>query len=199
MKEIVEVPDFAPDFLAVRKAVVNGQFSTHIGPDGAKYTGISTFPVPHWYDRISESIGIKIHPRLSCFRLNLTGELPHSWVHSDDICARYASVLYMNLPEQCHGGTAFWRHRDRNIDRLPAKEALTNQGINADEFYRTMDREWKELRWWALQHFVPMRSNTFITYPTCLFHSRYPFAGFGSGPQDGRLIWICFYDIEATA
>lgn len=188
---MLQFENFAQDIEQVRTAVVNGGFSTQQGPDGALYTGISLHPVPHWYERIAELIGAPITPRLSCFRLNLAGELPHSWVHSDDICATYASVLYCNLPEQCKGGTAFWRHKTRDLDHLPTRTEL---GIGADEFYRTMDREWKELEHWQQIGFVPMKFNRFITYPTCMFHSRFPFEGFGTGPKDGRLIWICFFD-----
>jgi hypothetical protein len=79
--------------------------------------------------RIAELIGEPITPKLSCFRLNLAGELPHSWVHSDDICAEFASVLYLNLPEQCKGGTAFWAH-DEWGDHLLSDEELKARGID---------------------------------------------------------------------
>lgn len=191
---MIQVEYFAPDAQQVRDAVIAGGFTTETGPDGAKYTGISKYPVPHWYDRIAEALKCKIVPKLSCFRLNLAGEFPHSWVHSDDICATYASVLYLNRPGQCMGGTAFWKHAARGLDRLPTKEELIAQGENPDKFYWEMTKEWKELHWWEPIDFIPMRWNRFITYPTCLFHSRYPFDAFGSNPSNGRLIWICFYD-----
>jgi uncharacterized protein DUF6445 len=190
--------NFAADAATVRLDVINGKFETHKGPDGADYTGISLYSVPHWYEQIAFRLGKRIQPKLSCFRLNLAGELPHSWVHSDDICARYASVLYLNAPEQCKGGTAFWKHKTRGIDRLPSKAELTAQGEDADAFYKTMDREWKELQHWERTEFVSMRFNRFITYPTCFFHSRFPFEAFGTGPKDGRLIWICFYDVVSA-
>jgi hypothetical protein len=199
MTPILQCDGFAADAADVREAVIGGGFTTQTGPDGAIYTGISLYPVPHWYQRIAALVGKKIKPGISCFRMNLAGELPHSWVHSDDICAKFASVLYLNPPDQCRGGTAFWRHKTRCIDRLPSKESLRAQGVDADEFYRTMDREWKELGHWEQVRLVPMEFNRFITYPTSLFHSRFPFEGFGSGPQDGRLIWICFYDVEDAA
>jgi len=59
-----------------------------------------------------------------------------------------------------------------------------------------MNREWKDLTFWEQYHLVPMKFNRFATYPTCLFHSRWPFEAFGKGPEDGRLIWVCFYDVE---
>ena len=196
---VKQFEDFTSDAAEVRAAVIAGGFSTQQGPDGAMYTGISQHAVPHWFTKISKLIGKEITPRLSCFRLNLAGELPHSWVHSDDICATHASVLYLNLPNQCTGGTAFWRHKSRGIDRLPSKAELTARGEDADKFYRSMEQEWKSLEHWELVDLVPMRFNRFATYPTSLFHSRFPFEAFGQGPEDGRLIWICFYDIEENA
>jgi hypothetical protein len=70
--------DFAPDALEVRNAVIAGGFRDEKGPDGAIYTGISQYPVNHWFDRLSHLLGKTITPRLSAFRLNLKGELPHS-------------------------------------------------------------------------------------------------------------------------
>jgi Family of unknown function (DUF6445) len=178
--------NFAPDLAAVRKAVIDGPFVTREGPDGGTYTGISTYPVDHWFERVSHIAGCKITPKLSCFRLNLKGELPHSWVHSDEICADFASVLYLNLPDQCKGGTAFWKHVPSGMGRL-----LFNQ---TPEFYAQMTKDWKDLSLWRQTSLVPMRWNRFVTYPTSWFHSRWPHEAFGSSPEDGRLIWICFYD-----
>lgn len=197
MKEILHCDHFADDAEAVRAAVIAGTFSTHKGPDGADYTGISEYQVPHWPARIAQLLGATIVPRLSCFRLNLAGELPHSWVHSDDICAKYASVLYLNPDDQCKGGTAFWRHADLGIDRLPSRRSLERFSVDGETFYKKMEDDWKILDLWKQVEFVPMKFNRFITYPTCLFHSRYPHEAFGKEPKDGRLIWICFYDIAS--
>src|SRR6266550_3208852 len=199
MKELLQFDDFAADISSVRRAVIKSDFSTQQGPDGAPYTGISQYAVPQWFERIAELRGRAIEPKISCFRLNLAGELPHSWVHSDDICAKYASVLYLNPAEQAKGGTAFWRHTALGLDRLPSKEELTGRGANAEWFYSMMSREWKVLDWWEQIWFVEMKWNRFITYPTNLFHSRYPFEAFGKSPSDGRLIWICFYDLAGKS
>lgn len=199
MSEVLCFDDFATDAKEIRQQVIDGGFTSEAGPDGAVYTGISKLQAPQWFERIAESIGRRIIPRLSCFRLNLAGENPHSWVHSDDICAKYASVLYLNLPEQCKGGTAFWKHEALGIDRLPPKEGLASQGINPDAFYKLVEREWKDLTFWKQVGLMEMRFNRFITYPTCLFHSRFPFEAFGNDAKDGRLIWVCFYDIEENS
>ena len=112
-----------------------------------------------------------------------------------EICADYASVLYLNSPDQCQGGTAFWRHRHLGIDGLPNREDLAKHSVDSDDFYKQIEHDWKVKELWEQTDFVPMKWNRFITYPTSFFHSRFPFEAFGSGPKDGRLIWICFYDI----
>lgn len=195
MRDVLQFDDFAPDAKEIRDAIIAGEFSMYGHADGAQYR-IGSYPVDHWMDHISKLVGGRVVNRLSGFRLDLAGELPKSWVHSDGMCAEYASVLYLNLPEQCAGGTAFWRHTALNVDRLQPKEELTKQGIHADWYYRMMEREWKDLTFWEQIGMAEMKFNRFVTYPTSLFHSRFPFEAFGSGPQDGRLVWVCFYDIE---
>lgn len=190
---LLQIDDFAPDVLDVRRQVIESEFTTEKGPDGCTYTGINKLQVPHWFELVSQAIEKPVIPRLSFFRLNLEGELPHSWVHSDDICARYAGLLYLNLPKQCRGGTAFWRHTGLFIDSMPPVKDMEDG--NPEWFCSMMNREWKDLRFWEQSGFVEMAFNRFLSYPTSRFHSRYPFEGFGKTPADGRLVWVCFYDI----
>lgn len=192
---LLQIDNFAPDIAQVREAVVSGEFSTETGPDGCTYTGISKLQVPHWFELISAAIEHPVIPRLSFFRMNVTGEVPHSWVHSDDICAKFAAVVYMNLPHQCQGGTAFWRHTGLRMESMPSVDEMRETGTHVEWFLSMMNREWKDLTFWEQHGFVGMRFNRFITYPTSQFHSRYPFEGFGSTPQDARLVWSCFYDL----
>jgi hypothetical protein len=194
MLNLIQCDDFIPNAYEIREQVIQREFKTEKGPDGANYSNVQLVEVPELIDRISLVLGGKIIPRLSGFRLNLAGELPHSWVHSDEICAGWASVLYLNPPSQCQGGTAFWKHRGLNIDHSPTPEAITSNGFDVEWFQQMLSREWKELDYWEQAGFVTMKFNRFITYPTSMFHSRYPFEGFGTSPADGRLVWVCFYD-----
>lgn len=192
---LMQFDDFADDAEAVRAAVIEGGFATETGPDGLPYRGISKHAVPQWFDLIGKAIGRSVIPRLSYFRLNLKGELPHSWVHSDEICANWACVLYLTEPAKCYGGTAFWKHTALGIDSMPLSEEVIEQGIDPHWFAAMMSREWKDLGFWEQAGFVAMKWNRFICYPTRLFHSRYPFEGFGETAQDGRLVWAGFFDL----
>lgn len=191
---LLQYDDFAPDAAKVREVVINGGFKEERGPDGLRYTGISRQQVPHWRNLLEEVLGHRIDVKMAFFRLNLAGELPHSWVHSDEVCqSEYAGVLYLNTPEQCRGGTAFWKHRELGIDRLPAPDELEAEGLDPAKWYALMNEHWRELGRWEQVSLVGMRFNRLITYPVNRFHSRYPFEGFGQGPQDGRLVWVVFY------
>lgn len=193
---LLQFDDFAPDAFAVRQAVLAGGFTTEKGPDGFDYTGISRYEVPHWGEALAQAMGHKIEVKMAFFRLNVAGELPHSWVHSDGICASHGGVLYLNLQHQCRGGTAFWKHGPLQLDALPPVDELEGRGMSAEWFYKMVNREWHDLTYWEQVGFVGMKWNRFITYPTSMFHSRYPFEGFGETPEESRLVWTVFYDLH---
>ena len=48
---------------------------------------------------------------------------------------------------------------------------------------------------WEIETKVGMQFNRFITYPTRMFHSRYPNHIDAEKKEDGRLVWACFYDL----
>lgn len=196
MKHILSVFDnFSPNLLKFRQQVLGAGFGTQKGPDGADYTGICKVDDKELSDGIGQAIHHQIVPKLSCFRLNVEGDKLHSFIHSDDICAQYASVLYMNLPGTEQGGTAFWKHTGLNIDAMPSAQDIQACAYRPDWFCGMMQKEWNDLSYWQQAGFVGMKWNRLLVYPTSMFHSRYPFEPFGTTPQDGRLIWVCFFDI----
>lgn len=128
----------------------------------------------------------------SAFRLGTVGTVMNSYVHADDIHAQFAGVLYLNLPENTRGGTAFWRHMVTGLERMPNKTQRETSGIPTEEEWR---EEWKDKSAWEMHTLAGAAFNRFIYYPTDYFHSRYPFEGFGFTPENGRLVWIVFFDV----
>jgi hypothetical protein len=181
--------------MEIRKEVIATGFSEEKGPDGCIYTGICKNRYPEIFEAIAKALAHPIAVGLSCFRLNMNGEVPHCWVHSDEGCGQYAGVLYLNPPEQCVGGTAFWQHRGMNIDEMPSEADLKAGRWDPKWYAEMMNAEWKKKDAWDQVGFSGMKFGRFITYPTARFHSRFPFEAFGSGPQDGRLIMAVFFDI----
>jgi hypothetical protein len=45
---------------------------------------------------------------------------------------------------------------------------------------------------WTLRQILPMRKNRLAVYPSDLFHSRYPHAGWGTSQRDGRITIVGF-------
>lgn len=144
---------------------------------------------------MSKALGYGIVPHLSCFRINYAGEDPHSWVHSDECCAAYAAVLYMNLPEQCMGGTAFWKHIPTGLDYMPTVEERVATGVDPEEFGKRINADCKVKELWEPISMAGMKFNRMIMYPTNMFHSRMPFDAFGDNPENGRLIAAVFFDV----
>lgn len=186
---LTQMDGFYPDAQALRRRVLASAFGDQIGPDGAKYTNISLHVEPELVPLVESAMGYRIVPKLMFFRLDLAGELPHNAVHSDDICASHACILYLNPPEQCAGGTAFWTHRTMGWD-------VTPRGVSPETLAQFV-AAWDALDQWEMSGFVGLKFNRFVAYPTPRVHSRWPQAGFGTSKRDGRLVWICFFDVDA--
>jgi hypothetical protein len=192
-RSLVIADDFAPDFQAVR----DGALSLDYCPreyKGAMYNGIGLGFDPGLKEQIEDVMGCGIDPKLCFFRLGLEGDQTTTYIHADTICADWASVLYLNPPDACAGGTSFWRHKELEWDSMP--ESVMQDGLLLDaRLAEKLNREGNDERFWTRTDHVNMKSNRFITYPTKRFHSRFPYDTWGSSKEQGRLIWVCFYNL----
>jgi hypothetical protein len=129
--------------------------------------------------------------------------------HCDGFCG-YAGIVYLNLPEQCSGGTSFWRHRRTGLElalgsdgaaqRLatngakpapdPTHEPPTDEGTgyliasNAD---------------WELTQVLEMRFNRLVFYSSNIFHSPfYDERDFGTTLDTRRLAQNLYFDKRAA-
>ena len=91
--------DFTEEAKDIRDSVIKDGFKEEVGPDGFTYTGISKIEVPNLVNKVGDMVD-DFEMKMSFFRLNLKGEMPHSFVHSDEICADWAGLLYLNPEEQ---------------------------------------------------------------------------------------------------
>lgn len=191
---LVVVDDFMPDPEAIRRDVLASVFKTEKGPDGFLYSGISRYRDERIFERLAAAMENQIVVRMAFWRLDLAGEIPHSFCHADDNIAHFAALLYINTPEQCHGGTAFWKHQNGETE-MPSDEWLRDRDIDVDAFKQQMNADWKNPDCWEFHGFVGMAFNRCAIYPTARFHSRVPAEAFGTGPVDGRLVGVIFFDI----
>lgn len=178
--------NFAPDAAEVRETVKAGELKDFIGPHGEKYTNTSDFAVPHWHTLLEKAVGFPIQFLFGGFRMDLAKEFPFNFAHADVACGDYAALVYLNPPEQCKGGTAFFKHLASGRNRLP--DEMT------EEERLAIEADWYKMDAWMPESMVGMKFNRLLVYPTAMYHSRFPHEGFGTGREDGRLIWVAFFN-----
>lgn len=189
--------NFLADPEAVRAEFLRLTFSDVIGPaDGATYKRVSVLPPNQFEEELSKAVGKPVKQRYSVVRLNYAGEFPNQRVHSDDSYDRFAAVLYLNRPEDCKGGTAFWKHKKTGWEFLPTNRQVRSHGKSPDRTLKEIVASADVESDWEQTRLAEMKFNRVIVYPTSLFHSRYPFEAFGSTPEDGRLIFCSFFNVE---
>lgn len=178
------IDDFLPDPDAVRAHALACEFIDWPGPDGETYKRVCLTEVPDLRDTLESAVG-PVDMLGMGYRLNYAGELPNAAIHSDMGWGTHALVLYLSDPPEPTGhGTAFWRHRETRATEIRPGDH--------DLFLKVKD-DWNDSVSWEMRALVPMKFNRATVYPSALFHSRWPFPAFGTGPDDGRLIAVAFF------
>lgn len=128
----------------------------------------------------------------SKFRSTLSSDTGRGKVHVDP--GYWSGVLYLSRPEDCRGGTDFFRHRRTNTDRRPMNEQeLATLGYRSiDEAHQDIiERDGMDDSAWELTMSVPMRFNRLILLRPWLWHTAG--AGFGDNLDNGRLVYLMFF------
>lgn len=192
------IDDFLPepDALRLRAQAMEADYQPFCGSYGTSEETpvghIAVVELAGVHARIQEAVNRHVIAKWTGFRLDYASETPSLPVHFDtELGGDYAAVLYLNLPSQCAGGTAFWRHGASALGLLPA-----NASPETEAKYRA---DGADPGLWICESVVAMAWNRLLVYPTDYFHSRLPFAGFGSTPSDGRMIAGAFFDTETSA
>ncbi len=113
-------------------------------------------------------------------------------IHVDP--SHWSGILYLSRPEDCLGGTEFFRHKATGLDRVPHDgESLARAGFSSyDQFQREfMDKEVPDRSAWDIAMTVPMKFNRLILLRPWLFHTSGP--GFGESIEKGRLVYLMFF------
>lgn len=129
------------------------------------------------------------------FRITLASDIGSAKVHIDQ--AYWSGILYLSRPEDCRGGTEFFRHRPSNRDRAPLNDAeLAEMGFSshAQMHQEIIEKHSNDDSMWEPTMQVPMRFNRLVLLRPWLWHTAGP--AFGSTMEDGRLVYLMFFTAD---
>ncbi len=121
-------------------------------------------------------------------RPTLAGDTGRYCVHVD-VGVDWSGVLYLNRPEQCRGGTSFFRHRSTGTEHAPTAAADLVR-CNAKTAQEALDRilggDSNDPAQWETTLTVPMQFNRLVLFRPLFWHGAGD--GFGDSTANGRLV-----------
>lgn len=148
-------------------------------------------------DEVSRLVGERLKPMPPTeshakFRISLGSDEWRAKVHVD--ASHWSGILYLSRPEDCQGGTEFFRHIPTNTERAPYDDAeLAAMGYQSrrDMFAKVIDQDGIDESKWEMTMRVPMRFNRLVLLRPWLWHSAGP--AFGDSLENGRFVYLMFY------
>lgn len=129
-------------------------------------------------------------------RITLAADKGRAKVHVDR--AYWSGILYLSKPEDCQGGTEFFRHRRTGTERGPVNlEEVAAMGFSSmEELHREIiEKDSNDDSKWELTMQVPMRFNRLVLLRPWLWHTAGP--AFGDRIENGRLVYLMFFGSAA--
>jgi hypothetical protein len=152
--------------------------------------------IPGLEERVGALVGQALKPAEGTShnhcRLTLRGDRGLSGVHVDPCF--YSGILYLSAPQDCRGGTDFFRHRRTGLDRVPDRtDAMLAAGYNDPNrlIEEVVNADTLKPSKWERSFTAPMRYNRLILFSPWMFHNAAP--GFGDRAENGRLVHLMFF------
>jgi hypothetical protein len=127
----------------------------------------------------------------SC-RVALASHDQQARIHIDQ--SHWSGILYLSRPEDCQGGTEFFRHKRTQTDRVPMDtESLKAVGYSTykELQHDILDKDALDRSQWEHTMTVPMRFNRLLLLQPHYWHTAGP--AFGDSLENGRLIYLMFF------
>lgn len=147
-------------------------------------------------EQISTYVGEAVRPtpdtgHANC-RITLAGDEGKGNIHMDS--SDWSGILYLSLPEDCQGGTDFFRHKATNTERAPITateiEAMGYSSFD-DVVQKILKPDGNNFDKWEKIMTIPMRYNRLVLLRPWLWHNAGP--AFGDTLENGRLVHLMFF------
>jgi hypothetical protein len=132
------------------------------------------------------------------FRLALARDDQPARIHVD--LSHWSGILYLTRPEDCRGGTEFYRHLPTGTDHLPfTQDELRATGFSSYKELTSeiLDSDSTERSKWELTMTVPMRFNRLVLQQPQYWHTAGP--SFGDSVENGRLVYLMRFFLPGAA
>lgn len=192
MKSLVIVDDFFKDPMLVRNLALETSYQ-----DVTKlnYPGLQSDMAFYNQDiikRFEKLLNDEIDPKVESltfgkFRFMTRESGSRIKIHVDGL-AEWTGLIYLNTPDQCEGGTAFYRHIDTGLEGPPRPDQMKKFGFESvlDFEQRIIAEQSLDLSRWEETTFVGMRFNRLVLFRgNELFHCHTH--GFGNTNENARL------------
>jgi hypothetical protein len=194
---LIVVDDFLDNAEQLRAAALR---LTYVRKEGVFFPGrnsVERIALHGLDEQISALVGEPLRPlsppesHTRC-RITLADDPGRAKVHMDP--GYWSGILYLSRPEDCQGGTEFFRHIDTQSDQAPEDLAgLKAMGFSSyDEMHKQIiQKDTLDDSKWERSMTVPMRFNRLVLLRPWLWHTAGP--GFGDTLENGRLVYLMFF------
>lgn len=187
------VENFLKDPISERDRALAATYSP-ICHNGLNYQGIAMTTDEASENKLRLLCGTNGGVFETFWRRYLADEESETFIHNDIEIGHHSAILFLNSPEQCKGGVAFWRHKLYGWHRQPTAQELEVRGLeDTKEFWQSLYQDGFHEKKWEMVEYVPMAFNRLVLFDSNLFHSRYPKRAFGTDIHSARLIKTFFF------
>lgn len=181
----------------VRQSALESGFGTwkpNTGKVGSSnYEGMN-FWGKHSYliHSLSLAMRAQVFPNSMFFRVT-NKETERAYVHSDRHSGSNTCIVYLSEHStKFKSGTGFFRHRKSGLVEMPTFAEQQELGIDkplARDMVRGSSKDWEQT------DFVRGLHNRALIFRAPLFHSRWPKHGIGKTSEEGRMVWVCHFEV----
>lgn len=196
MSAIRFLDNFLPDPDRLRQSALESGFGTWRPNQGE--VGSSVYDgMNFWGDHgmalraLTAAVRRPIFPNSMFFRV-CNADTEAAYVHSDREAGEYTAIVYLSKHAD-ESGTGFYRHRASGATRMRSFAEMAHNPEWFARFKAEMVEGSPEV--WECMEFVPGIFNRALIFEAPLFHARHPKHGYGSTAEDGRMVWVCHFDL----